>query len=116
MDNLTLAIDASPGISDGQRVVALTGPLTINTPFDFQKVMRAESAPAMILDLSGVPYVDSAGLGSIVNAMVSCSKSGRQFVLAGVGERVQSMMKMTRVESAFKFFPTALDAQKGLVP
>ena len=48
-----------------QEVLALRGPLTaINAPI-FQNAMRREEpADTIILDLSDVPYVDSAGLGS----------------------------------------------------
>jgi anti-sigma B factor antagonist len=68
----------------------------------------------VILDLSGVPYVDSTALGALVAAYVSLQKAGRRVVLSGVSERVLRMLKITRVESLFLTFPTLEDAIGGL--
>lgn len=88
MDNQPLCIEALPGQSQGQVVMTLKGPLTLTNLFSFQDAVRAEKSPVVILDLSNVPYMDSAGLGSILNAHVSCTNSGRRLALAGVPDRV----------------------------
>lgn len=113
MQNAQLSIKTSAGRHDGQRVLTLTGPLTLTTLFEFQEVVRAESAPAMIIDLSGVPFVDSAGLGSIINAHVSCAKTGRRLALAAVPDRVRTLLQVTGVEQVLAIFPTALEAQES---
>jgi len=114
MDNLPLKIKTHPGQNDGQLVIALSGPLTLNTLFDFQAVVRAEKARSMIIDMSEVPYVDSAGLGSIMNAHVSCAKNGRRFALAAVPDRVRTMLGVARVDTVLAIFPTTQEAQQNL--
>jgi anti-sigma B factor antagonist len=51
------------------------------------------------MDLSGVPYMDSAGLGVIMNYYVSVQNNGRRFYVSGVNERVMSLLEMTKVDS-----------------
>jgi len=64
----------------------------------------------MILDFSGVPYLDSSGLGCLVSAYTSCSKAGRRVALTGVNQRVRKVFEITKVEPLFLMFPTLADA------
>jgi anti-anti-sigma factor len=75
-----------------QEVLSLRGPLTAGNAPVFQNAMRREEpAHTVILDLTDVPYVDSAGLGLLVSAFVSRQKSGRRMVLSGINPRVQDL-------------------------
>jgi len=65
----------------------------------------------LIVDLTGVPYVDSAGLGSLVGAYVNHQKDGRMLALVGVNERVRYSLKLMHVESFFRFFDTLAEAE-----
>ena len=76
----------------------------------FLNAVRRESAPTMILDFSGVPYLDSSGLGSLVSAYTSCQKAGRRVALTGVNKRVMKVFEITKVEEIFLMFPTLSDA------
>lgn len=91
-------------------VLSLRGPLTMENVTSFLNAVRRESAPTMILDLSGVPYLDSSGLGSLVSACTSCTKSGRRMALTGVNKRVLKVLEITKVEQVFLMFPTLGDA------
>src|SRR5579864_4905458 len=91
-------------------VLSIRGPLTMENVSPFLNAVRREDAPTMILDLSGVPYLDSSGLGSLVNACTSCQKSGRRFALTGVNQRVLKVFEITKVEQIFLMFPTLSDA------
>jgi len=100
---------------DGQRVLCLRGPLTFeNLPMFQNAIRREESVPTVILDLSDVPYMDSAGLGSLVSACVTRQKATRRIALSGVNERVLNLFETTRVEPLFLIFPTLDDAITGL--
>jgi anti-sigma B factor antagonist len=91
-------------------VLSLHGPLTMENVSPFMNAVRREDAPTMILDFSGVPYLDSSGLGSLVSASTSCAKSGRRMALTGVNKRVLKVFEITRVEQIFLMFPTLADA------
>jgi anti-anti-sigma factor len=91
-------------------VLSFRGPLTLENTTQFLNAVRRESASTMILDLSGVPYVDSSGLGSLVSACTSALKSGRRIALTGVNKRVLKVFEITRMEQVFLMFPTLSDA------
>jgi anti-sigma B factor antagonist len=76
----------------------------------FLNAVRREDAPTMILDFSGVPYLDSSGLGSLISACTSCVKSGRRIALTGVNARVRRVFEITKVEQVLLMFPTLSDA------
>ena len=113
MENEILTIEAANGSRDGQRNFKLSGPLTLRTLFEFQAAVRAEQSPTVIIDLSQVPYMDSAGLGALVNAHISCVNSGRHLALIGVSDRVLTLFKLTRVDQAFAMYPTLDAAEKS---
>lgn len=50
-----------------------------------------------VLNLDGVPYVDSSGLGEIASAHVTVSRVGGQLLLAAVSERVMEALTITRL-------------------
>ncbi|MGB6428945.1 MAG: STAS domain-containing protein [Candidatus Acidiferrales bacterium] len=114
MINETLEILSQPGSKDAEQVIRLAGVLTIHTLFSFQTAVRAETASALILDFSGVSYVDSAGLGAIVGAMLSSQKAGRKFLLAGANERVNALMDMTNVRKLLPSYPSVELAEASL--
>jgi len=88
-------------------VVCLHGPLTIENVLLFQNaIRREEKADTVILDLTGVPYMDSSGLGSLVSAYISRQKMGRRVALTGVNERIFNLFEVTRTDSLFLIFDT----------
>lgn len=99
-----LTIDDSQS-SPHTRVLRLNGALVISTIFPFQQTVRADTSPSLIIDLSGISYCDSAGIGALVNAHVSRSRSNRELALRGVTDRVMAVLKITRVDQLFTFLP-----------
>jgi anti-sigma B factor antagonist len=89
---------------NGQRLLILSGRVTISNFFDFQSLVRGNTARHLILDLSGVPYIDSAGIGALVGAYVNHQKDGRSLALVGVSQRVRDALAVTRVEQFFRFY------------
>lgn len=99
--------------SNGQRILRLTGPILIGNLFEFQSLVRGNGNPRLILDFSGVPYMDSAGIGALVGAHVSHSKNGRSLALVGVCDRVLNALKVTRVDGFFKPYHNVADAEQS---
>ena len=96
-------------------VLVLSGPLTASNSAIFQNAMRREDpADTIILDLSDVPYIDSAGLGLLVTAYVTRQKSGRKMVLSGINPRVQRLFQITSVAGLFLIFSNPEEAIAAL--
>ncbi|PYX38273.1 MAG: hypothetical protein DMG81_12220 [Acidobacteria bacterium] len=98
----------------GRGVLLLRGPLVNENLPDFQNAIRRENVPTIILDLTGVPYIDSAGLGSLVSTYVSRHKSGQRTVLTGVNARIIHLLEITRMAQLFAIFPSLADALDAL--
>lgn len=111
MDELTVTMDRG---ASGAAILRLTGALTLRTLFDFQNAARNENSPAMILDLSGVPYMDSAGLGSLLGVIASCHRSGRGLGVAGVAARVRTLFEVAQVDGFIPLFDTVESAELRL--
>ena len=108
-----LHIEDLSGSATGLRILRLSGPLIMSNIFEFQSLVRANTARTLILDLTRVPYVDSAGIGALVGAYVTHQKDGRSLSLAGVTQRVRNTMQITRVEQFFQFYETLAAAQSA---
>jgi anti-sigma B factor antagonist len=107
-------VEITPGKHEGQRVMRLSGPLVQETIFDFQNQIRSEASPAVVIDLSEVPYIDSAGLGSLVLAAVHFNKSGRRLALAGMSQRAVTLFQMSHLDRFFTTYPNRSAAEDAL--
>jgi anti-sigma B factor antagonist len=103
-----------PGRSEGTMILRLVGPLTLSTMFGFQNEFRAAQPQVMIVDLSETPYMDSAGLGLIMNYYVSAMDHGRKLLLAGVNDRVKALFEMTKVHGVLQIVPGVAEAEASL--
>jgi len=108
-----LRIADQPGTQPGERVLLLTGPLVLNTMFEFQAMVRADQSQILVIDFTNVPYADSAGIGALVGAYVTRQNSARKLVLAGVSNRVRDALKVTRVEQFFQFVDSVHPQQQA---
>lgn len=114
MPNDKMEIVTTVGTRGGQKILALKGALTIHTIFNFQTVVREESSAAVIIDFSGVPFMDSAGLGALVGARVALQKANRQLAIAGLNTPVKALLEMSKVSQFFRIFPTVEEAQAAV--
>jgi anti-anti-sigma factor len=109
-DPLTIAQEE--GNAPGTLIFRLSGPLTLRNMFAFQSQLRsAEPPPVTIFDLTAVPYMDSAGMGAVINHFVHCQRKGARLIVAGVSPRVMELFKLTRVDSVIPLAATVEDAE-----
>jgi len=102
------------GSREGLRILRCTGPMVLATFFVFQEAAREEKGDRVIVDLTAVPYMDSAGLGAVVQALVAYQKQGRKLALAGMNQRVRALLEMTHLEILFPMFATLAEAEQAL--
>ena len=63
----------------------------------------------LVVDLSDVSYIDSAGLAALIEAMQKVEGYGGKFMLAGLQETVRSIFEISRLDQVFQIF-TDVDA------
>jgi len=111
MQEKELSYTTSAGVKEGTVILTLEGPFTLGSMFQLQAELRSLKPACLVMDMVGVPYMDSAGLGVVMNYFVSAQSAGRKVILAGVNERVKALMEMTKVDSVLKMVDSAEAAQ-----
>ena len=108
-DSLKITSRAA-GISDS-RVLALAGKLGLDSVPDFLRALRAETEKNIILDLTEMTYVDSSGVGALVQQFSAMKKEGRQMILVKPHDRVVAVLQITKVLSLFQRFDSVAEAE-----
>ena len=59
----------------------------------------------IVIDLSRVTYIDSAGIAVLILAMQEVEAYGGKFFLSGLQETLRSIFETSRLERVFRIFP-----------
>ena len=70
----------------------------------------AEKPKRLIIDLSEVNYIDSSGVGSLVEVFRRLKKEGNKLILVNPSERVQSVLEITKLDQFFAVVATEKEA------
>jgi anti-sigma B factor antagonist len=71
---------------------------------------QAARPKRLVIDLSEVPYMDSSGVATLVEAMQNARKQGCKLVLAAMQDKVRSIFEIARLDMVFTIVPTTDDA------
>jgi anti-sigma B factor antagonist len=110
-----LDIERVPGSYADVTVFRLKGPFTLSTLFQFQATLREPSLKSVIIDLSGVPYMDSASLGVLLSHWAHTQRAGIRYALVGITPRVRTIFEITHTDTVLPIFATQEDAEKVFV-
>jgi anti-sigma B factor antagonist len=110
----SLSIAARNGAQPGRRILKFTGKLGVDTVPSFLKALRAETEKTLILEMSEMSYVDSSGVGAMVQQYSAMKKEARQMVLVRPHDRVVAVLQITKVLSLFQRFDSVEDAEAQL--
>ncbi len=107
----SLQIVDTPGPREGVRLIQLIGPCTLAEMFHLQEVLfQDDLAPVTLLDITKVPYMDSAALGSVVRLHVTCDSKKTKYAVVGASDRIRTLFKVTHVDSVLITYPTIEEA------
>ena len=88
-------------------ILELTERLTLETEVDLRDAVRRQldaGRRQIVLDLARATYVDSCGLGTMVQAYVSAHRAGGSVRLLNVGQRVRQLLTITRLLTVFELY------------
>jgi anti-sigma B factor antagonist len=114
-----MPVNASIGHhDDGCAVVTLTGPITLGSSLSVAESQVRSlingGARKIVLDLSRVDYVDSAGLGMLVYIYGSLCSRGGSLRLCGVAPRIASLLEMTKMSTLLSVDQSLQDSLAAL--
>ena len=70
-----------------------------------------ESKPRrLIIDLSAVPYMDSSGVATLVEAMQIALRNGSKLVLCALQDKVLAIFAISKLDSVFKIVDSVEEA------
>jgi anti-sigma B factor antagonist len=72
--------------------------------------VEREGVARLVFDLTGVDYMDSAGLGLLTRCAVAMRNAGGALHIAGANAKIQHLLKVTRLESAIPSYATLEEA------
>ncbi len=67
----------------------------------------------LLLNLEGVPYIDSAGLGEIVRTYTTVSRQGGKLKLLNLTKRIQDLLAITKLLTVFETFDAEPEALRS---
>ena len=94
-------------------VVRLVGEIDLNhSPQFHQRLVELcnENPRRLILDLSDVQYIDSSGVGSMVDIFRRLKKKQFTMILVNPSARVRALLEITRLDEFFTMATTADEA------
>lgn len=97
---------------DGATIAALAGEVDLErSPGVRRALLDALSHKApVIVDLSGVSYIDSSGIASLVEAYQTARKQGTPFMLCAVSPAAVRVMQLARLDKVFDIRASVDDA------
>lgn len=108
--NITTSIRA-----DGVAVLSVDGRLNVVTASSIrQEVQRVvHSGHSLIaVDLAGVEFIDSSGLGALVSGLKTARTAGGDLRLSSAREQVSSVLALTNLDRILRVYPTSDDTYR----
>jgi anti-anti-sigma factor len=114
MEMARLELQQGQGSGHGEAVTRLNGKLSLETVNSFIQTMRQEQAKHMVLDMSGLSFLDSSGVGALVSLFVTRKHTGKTLVLAGLTKQGIAVLQVSGLLKLIPAYPTVEAAVSAL--
>ena len=104
-------------LEEGIEVLVLAGEIDLHYAPVLRALLQAKIAarsPALILDLSGVTFIDSSGLAAIIEYFRDAADHGGVLCLAGMNDTLQTIFEIVRLDQVVPIFTSRSDAISAL--
>ena len=75
--------------------------------------LAGEGKKKVLLNLAGVNYVDSSGIGELIANYTTISRQGGQLKLLNLTDRIQNLLVITKLLTVFDAFDNEAEALKS---
>ena len=79
-----------------------------------EHALSSQPSTGLVLDLAGVPGIDSAGLGELVAVYSTATKRGVRVAVAGANAHIREALAITRLDGIFPLCPDEESALQSL--
>jgi len=112
MASARLELQQGQDSGTGSVVTRLDGKLSLETVNSFLQTMRQEQAKHVVLDMSGVSFLDSAGVGALVSLFVTRKHAGKTLALAILTKQAMAVLQLSGILKLIPAYPTVEAAVK----
>jgi anti-sigma B factor antagonist len=111
------AMQIDERVVDGVMILDLKGKMTLGEGDELLKdkinSLIQQDQKKLLLNLEGVPYIDSAGLGEIVRTYTTVSRQGGKLKLLNLTKRIQDLLAITKLLTVFETYENEQEAVKS---
>ena len=97
-------LDLSGAVRIGEGSIALR---------DAIRDLAADGKKKLLLNLAGVNYVDSSGIGELIANYTTVSRQGGQLKLLNLTDRIQNLLVITKLLTVFDVYENESEALKS---
>ncbi|MGQ9631458.1 MAG: STAS domain-containing protein [bacterium] len=94
-------------------IVDLSGEIDAQNSSDIKsriKALISDGKVKFVINLSGVRYMDSSGLGVLVSGLKTARKDGGDLKLSGLQPEVQNIFELTQLNKVFEIYESESEA------
>ena len=100
-------------ITDSVVILAISGDLdsfSVSYLKEYLQKLLNNDQFRIVIDLSSVDFIDSAGLGHLVSCLKICMHNSGDLVLASPNDPIKDLLKITKLMDIFKVFNSVEEA------
>ena len=106
MESARLELQQGKDNGNGTVATRLEGKLSLETVNSFIQTMRQEQAKHLVLDMGGVSFLDSAGVGALVSLFVTRKHGGKTLALANLTKQAIAVLQVSGILKLIPVYPT----------
>ena len=94
-------------VRDGVAVLHVNGDVTAASDSTFAEAYTEATdagASSVVLDFSGLEYMNSGGIGLLVTLLVRAQRGGQQLFATGLNEHYRQILSLTRLDEAIAIY------------
>jgi anti-sigma B factor antagonist len=77
------------------------------------EVVNGDGLPRVVIDMEGVSFVDSTGLGSVISALKQIKGRQGELRLAAPNQQARVVLELTTLDRVFPYYATVEEALTG---
>ena len=111
MPPFKLDLEKLPSSDENLAIYRPSGKLSLETVNVFIQTLRSDTSNYLVLDMSGVNFLDSAGVGALVSLFVSRRNQGKRFALATLTSQGTAVVTVAGLQNLLPIYKTVAEAQ-----
>jgi len=113
MSPITLDLEKDASSTEGTAIYHAKGKLSLETVNTFVQQLRPDASSKLVLDLNGVSFLDSAGVGALVSLFVGRRNQGKVLALAALPAQAKAVVTVAGLHNMLPIYGTVEEATNG---